>query len=721
MTTGSIKEQIVNLHRLMHCMMTPQPTQEGANPHNIKPLSARQILHRAKAAESMLNTLEKDIHKASSDSNYRGYEQELKKLKEIMTKALRISLLEAQSTTTPHPVETNHLERIYKPVSNMNTMANLDSDFLSDDDESPEEEKEGDEDEIILEDDILPEDSSEKPTSKRNAAVNMNSLKEQSPEEIQKEQAEAVQAELRHMVSQLKKTTSSMHTNLKTQNTTLLTQLEQQTSENLDKVGTVASDTANRVKKRRWARTAAKWGLLISCMVTFSVVFMIIRLIPRRKNACIFFGCERNNHKESKKTFQSYSSYSTREEEDERGRGRKQNSQSSRDRHQKHNDNRNTHYGGRKESKSETCRETDATTGQCVHFVLSPESHPTIWKVTEDSKQRRRLKSLNKAAHIPMDYQEFYATWWDHTEDMLRKKKLEKEAKLKREMEEAQRLHVWREEQKEKARKYEEEKRAKELEGRNVKELSSNDFSEDPSTYEEHMERKREFDRTKIREREQTKTMEVEVGVDSNTGQFNKFVNLETNEIEEPGCIVAARAEKQRLKESEGITDGTKISIDKQVDGEEAQWMTMLKKAEEERKLQDENTIDNKKEEDSDSSTEQTIDDDDKEEIDLFQEELDFMSFSAKGQFHKAIILLEKYPQLVNYMDGNGWFPIHEAARAGHVEILQMIIDAGFDINMRTNHGNGGSSLWFAQRGLNENHPAIVLLKEHGAISVAPS
>lgn len=82
--------------------------------------------------------------------------------------------------------------------------------------------------------------------------------------------------------------------------------------------------------------------------------------------------------------------------------------------------------------------------------------------------------------------------------------------------------------------------------------------------------------------------------------------------------------------------------------------------------------------------------------------------------------------------------------------MIEYLIEKGVDVNERThqgksldlymydwflelfarltNHcsislltiGKGGSALWWAQRNFSENHPAVKLLKRHGAVALAP-
>lgn len=78
-------------------------------------------------------------------------------------------------------------------------------------------------------------------------------------------------------------------------------------------------------------------------------------------------------------------------------------------------------------------------------------------------------------------------------------------------------------------------------------------------------------------------------------------------------------------------------------------------------------------------------------------------------------------PKSLTMADINGWKPIHEAARSGSTDVMKFLIDEyGVDVNERTNGGNGGSPLWWAEKELPKQHAVIKLLQEHGAVAIAP-
>jgi len=77
-------------------------------------------------------------------------------------------------------------------------------------------------------------------------------------------------------------------------------------------------------------------------------------------------------------------------------------------------------------------------------------------------------------------------------------------------------------------------------------------------------------------------------------------------------------------------------------------------------------------------------------------------------------------PELLITSDQNGWQPLHEAARGGHLDVVEFLIKKGANLNTRTNKGEGGTPLWWAEKTHGKNHPVSKLLASKGAISVGP-
>lgn len=70
--------------------------------------------------------------------------------------------------------------------------------------------------------------------------------------------------------------------------------------------------------------------------------------------------------------------------------------------------------------------------------------------------------------------------------------------------------------------------------------------------------------------------------------------------------------------------------------------------------------------------------------------------------------------------DENGWQPIHEAVRAGHLDAVELLVQHGADVNAVTNEGYGVSPYYIAVRNLSEDHPVTEYLHSLGAINVGP-
>jgi len=77
-------------------------------------------------------------------------------------------------------------------------------------------------------------------------------------------------------------------------------------------------------------------------------------------------------------------------------------------------------------------------------------------------------------------------------------------------------------------------------------------------------------------------------------------------------------------------------------------------------------------------------------------------------------------PGALHEPDENGWHPIHEAVRAGHFEIVKLLVDGGADVNEMTNHGKGYSLLTLAKQFHDEDHKIIDFLQSFGALELGP-
>lgn len=92
---------------------------------------------------------------------------------------------------------------------------------------------------------------------------------------------------------------------------------------------------------------------------------------------------------------------------------------------------------------------------------------------------------------------------------------------------------------------------------------------------------------------------------------------------------------------------------------------------------------------------------------------------AASGDVVKFVKLMKNKENLT-LKDQNGWEPIHEAARWGQLQILEILIVHGVNINQASNFGSGESPLRIAMDHLKEGHPVLAYLKLHGAVAFGP-
>jgi len=96
---------------------------------------------------------------------------------------------------------------------------------------------------------------------------------------------------------------------------------------------------------------------------------------------------------------------------------------------------------------------------------------------------------------------------------------------------------------------------------------------------------------------------------------------------------------------------------------------------------------------------------------------------AADGDIEKLKSVLEKDDNAHHKKDQNGWQAIHEAARAGHTDVVSMLVkNHGANVNERTLHygKQGGTPLYYAEEKHGSAHPIVDALKKLGAINLGP-
>ena len=93
---------------------------------------------------------------------------------------------------------------------------------------------------------------------------------------------------------------------------------------------------------------------------------------------------------------------------------------------------------------------------------------------------------------------------------------------------------------------------------------------------------------------------------------------------------------------------------------------------------------------------------------------------AAVGDIEVLKELAKENKRALHAKDENGWQPLHEAVRAGHLDAVELLVEHGADINSVTNKGMGVSPYYIAMRSLSEDHPVTEYLQSLGARNVGP-
>lgn len=107
---------------------------------------------------------------------------------------------------------------------------------------------------------------------------------------------------------------------------------------------------------------------------------------------------------------------------------------------------------------------------------------------------------------------------------------------------------------------------------------------------------------------------------------------------------------------------------------------------------------------------------------DMKQETFSIHIIAGRGRLEDVMFLVKNDPPSASYKDSNGWQPLHEAVRGGHLDVVQFLVgSAKVDINARTgNDGYGGSPLWWAKKFHGDDHSITTYLEEQNASNITP-
>ncbi|KAL7534919.1 hypothetical protein ACHAXR_006158 [Thalassiosira sp. AJA248-18] len=94
---------------------------------------------------------------------------------------------------------------------------------------------------------------------------------------------------------------------------------------------------------------------------------------------------------------------------------------------------------------------------------------------------------------------------------------------------------------------------------------------------------------------------------------------------------------------------------------------------------------------------------------------------ASTGDLDALIAIAVDNPDALKFKDGNGWNPLHEAVRGGHIDIVKFLLKSGLDKDERTHTGTGGTPLWWAKKTHGLDHPMVKYLELIGAKDIPPA
>lgn len=89
---------------------------------------------------------------------------------------------------------------------------------------------------------------------------------------------------------------------------------------------------------------------------------------------------------------------------------------------------------------------------------------------------------------------------------------------------------------------------------------------------------------------------------------------------------------------------------------------------------------------------------------------------AVEGNVEKLKEALDKHVHLINARDVNGWTALHEAIRTGKTDMVELLLNQGAEVDLRTGAQNDGhSGLGLAKFFHGAEHNVTKLLEAHGA------
>ena len=94
--------------------------------------------------------------------------------------------------------------------------------------------------------------------------------------------------------------------------------------------------------------------------------------------------------------------------------------------------------------------------------------------------------------------------------------------------------------------------------------------------------------------------------------------------------------------------------------------------------------------------------------------------FAQNGELNNLTKAVEKKRELVHAKDENGWTPLHEGVRGGHVGVVKYLYEKGASVNIRTHNGKGGNALYWSKKLHGADHPISQFLESVGGVEIEP-
>ncbi len=302
------KIKIIKLRRLLHCMTKTTrssnvtSTQSFESPSHsssssslnasnyLKKKYQKQIVNdQITLAYQILNEIRQYIH--TKNVHTKSSSEEITIMEQLEMEVRKVCDYVHTNVNNDVPSDYDLVNEIFfkeeteqEYYYDDNEYENGNTEYYDDDDENEdynlhvsdnEEEEEKEEEEVT---------NNKSPSSKNNIKSQPQQQSKLSKEELY----EQLQNEITSMATQLKQSTLNINTTLTTQNKEL-DNVETILQSNLQQTTNIQKNVTHHVKAIGWKKNVTRWIIFFCILGTWIVCFLIIRVIPKRHNVCLFF------------------------------------------------------------------------------------------------------------------------------------------------------------------------------------------------------------------------------------------------------------------------------------------------------------------------------------------------------------------------------------------------------------------------------------------------